>query len=247
MIKLSASSMDTYDKCPRKYYYQYIEKPDIERPEWPHLEFGTTAHRVLELFHEYLMKNVIEQDKWPQLMRACFKKALKESKDRGKVYLLKDEMAHLRKIIQDYLDMIRVEGLPPVVHNELDFIIDVEGFKVRGFMDRVDKYEDGKYEIVDYKTNKNPNYLKRFQLALYALALTEIYDDVKEISGSFILLKHQSTKKSWELTPEVIKETRERVIKAGSDINTETLWKKKPTFLCNWCDFRDICQNSWAE
>lgn len=250
MIKLSASSMGTYEKCPRKYYYQYIDKPDIERPDWPHFEFGTTAHRVLELFHEYLMKNVLPPEKWPELMKACFKKSLEESEERGKLNMLTDDPAllpQLRKVIQDYLDVMKAEGLPPVIHNELEFTMMIEGYKVRGFMDRIDCHGNGVYEVVDYKTNKNPNYLTDFQLSLYALALHEVYDDIKEISGSYVLLKHGSKKKSWDITPKVLEDTRNKVIQAGNDINTEKLWVKKPTFLCNWCDFQQICQSSWTE
>lgn len=247
MIKLSASSMGTYEKCPRKYYYQYIDKPDIDIPEWPHLEFGTTAHRVLELFHEYLIKNVLPPDDWPRLMRSSFKKAIAESEERGKFDLIKDELPYLRKIIQDYLDTIKRDGLPPVIHNELEFNFKINDYTVRGFMDRIDNPKPGVYKVIDYKTNKNPDYLDEFQLALYALALYEIYDDIKEISGAYILLKHESKTKEFDLSPKVLERTRERVIQIGTDINTETLWKKKPTFLCNWCDFKALCQDSWTK
>lgn len=247
MIKLSASSMDSYKKCPRKYYYRYIEKPDIEIPEWPHLEFGTTAHRVLELFHEYLIKNVVAPDRWPELMRACFKKALKESAEREKFELIKPELPYLRKIIQDYLNVMKRDGLPPVIHNELDFKIMVGGFLVRGFMDRIDRPEPGVYRIVDYKTNKNPDYLTVTQLAIYALALKEKYDDVEHVSGAYVLLKHESEEKEFDLGPEVLESTREKILKVGRDINTETEWEKKPTFLCNWCDYKSICQDSWSQ
>jgi RecB family exonuclease len=250
MRKLSVSSMGTYEKCPRKYYYQYIDKPDIERPEWAHFEFGTAAHRVLELFHEYLMNNVVPPEKWPGLMRACFKKSLAESEKRGKLDILKSDpelLPQLRKIIQEYLDIMKADGLPPVLHNELEFDFKVGGFAVRGFMDRIDRHAPGVYEVVDYKTNKNPSYLTDFQLALYALALHETYDDIKEISGSYVLLKHGSKRKAWDFTPQILEDTRNKVIQLGTDINTEKLWIKKPTFLCNWCDFKSICQESWTE
>lgn len=246
MIKLSASSMDSYKKCPRKYYYRYIDKPDIEIPEWPHLEFGTTAHRVLELFHEYLIRNVVPPERWSDLMRASFKKALKESEERDKFELIRDQLPYLREIIQDYLNVMKRDGLPPVIHNELDFKIMVGDYLVRGFMDRIDKPATGHYDIVDYKTNKNPDYLTETQLAIYALALKEKYDDVEHITGAYVLLKHGSERREFDLSPEVVERTRQKILEVGRDINTETEWEKKPTFLCNWCDYKSICQDAWA-
>jgi len=247
MIKLSSSSMSTYEKCPRKYFYQYIEKPKIELPEWSHLETGTVTHRALELFHEFLMKNTLPMEKWHEVMRDSFKTAIKESNERGKLELIKDNLADIKDSLQNYLAMIKKEGLPPVIHNELDFNFKIQDFTVRGFMDRIDKYDNGVYHVVDYKTNKNPDYLNSFQLALYALALYEIYDDIKEISGSYVLMKHNSKLKTWEFNDKILEDVRQKVIKIGTDINTETLWAKKPTILCGWCDFRSICQDSWTE
>lgn len=238
--------MGTYEKCPRKYYYQYIDKPDIEMPDWPHLEFGTTAHRVLELFHEFLIHNVVPPKEWADVMRDSFKQALDESKKRGKFELIKPELSYLREIIQEYLDAVRRDGLPPVLHNELDFNFKIGEFTVRGYIDRIDKYEDGFYHVVDYKTSKNPNYLKPFQLELYALALIERYDDVQKIRGSYSLLKHKANLKTWDFTEEDLDKAQQRVLTIGTNINTEVMWKKNPTFLCNWCDFNSICQESWT-
>lgn len=247
MIKLSASSMGTYDKCPKKYYYQYIAKPDVVIPEWSHLEFGTVAHRALELFHESLLKEVIHPDLWKDIMRDSFKEALIESEKRNKVNLIKELLPDLHKVLQKYLNVMRVEGLPPVLHNELEFKFKIEEFTVRGFIDRIDKYDNGVYHVVDYKTSKNGDYLTDFQLALYALALQTIYTDINEISGSYVLLKKGSTLKTWQFTDKSLEDTRNEVIRIGQNIDTDKLWEKKPSALCNWCDFRLICQDSWTQ
>ena len=247
MLKLSASSMGTYDKCPKQYYYRYINKPDIEMPEWKHLEFGIVAHRVLELFHEYLLENHVPPEKWNKLMSSAFKKAAKESKERGKFDNIKDSIDDIRKVVQTYLDKVSAEGLPPVIHNELEFNFKIEDFIVRGFMDRIDKISDGYYHIVDYKTNNNPNYLNNFQLALYALAVKEKYNDVEKLKGSYVLLKHDSKLLSFDLDEKVLEQARNKVLKIGRNINTEEEWVKKPTKLCNWCDYKSICQNDWTD
>ena len=52
-IKLSVSSIKTYEDCPKKYWYGYIEKPPIEKKPWVHLEFGSCLHLALEKFHQF--------------------------------------------------------------------------------------------------------------------------------------------------------------------------------------------------
>lgn len=245
MIKLSASSMDTYKKCPKKYYYRYINKPDIPEVEWPHLEFGTVSHRALELFHDHIIKNVVEPEEWPKLMKVCVNIALKESKERNKYYLIANNLDEVRKILQGYLIRLKKFGLPPVFATELEFSFEINKLIVRGFIDRVDKYENGVYHVVDYKTSKSGDYLTDFQLALYALALKEKYDDVKEISGSYVLLKQNSDLKTFEFPEDAQQKTINKITEIGQNIDTETLWKKNPSPLCNWCDYNAICQNNW--
>jgi len=247
LLKLSASSMGSYDKCPRKYYYRYINKPDIVLPEWNHLEFGVAAHRALELFHEYLLENHVPKEKWNKLMSAAFKKSIDESKERNKFNNIKEDLDELKQVVQAYLNKVFIEGLPPVIHNELEFQFKIDEFTVRGFMDRIDKYDNGVYHVVDYKTSKNPNYLDDFQLALYALALKEKYEDVKSFRGSYVLLKHKSKYLDFDLSEKVLDKARNKVIKIGKDINTEEDWIKKPTKLCNWCDYKSICQDDWTD
>ncbi len=243
MLKLSASSIGTYEKCPKQYQYRYFIKPDVPEKDWSFLEFGKCAHRVLELFHEHLIHNVEDPSDYPMIMRRSFKKALKEFDP----YILKPEFPELKQVIQDYLDVIKEKGLPPVIHNELSFNFMIGEFTVRGFIDRVDKLGPGEYHIVDYKTNKNPKYLKDFQLLLYALAIKEIYPDAELIHGSYSLLKHKARTKDWTFTQEDYDRAREKVLSVGQDITTGEKWEKKPSRLCNWCDYQTICQGSWTE
>src|SRR5205085_1822002 len=48
-MKLSYSSIDTYETCPARYKFQYEDK--LPRQETPALSFGDVLHRVLYRFH----------------------------------------------------------------------------------------------------------------------------------------------------------------------------------------------------
>jgi putative RecB family exonuclease len=243
MLKLSASSMGTYEKCPKKYHYQYIEKPDIVKPDWTHLEFGKCAHRALELFHIDIMNNVRTPSDYSNIMRDSFKQAVSEFR----MEILKPELPFLKSIIQDYLNLVKTDGLPPVVGVEHSFEFDIGGYIVRGFIDRIDKIGPGEYRVVDYKTNKNPKYLTSFQLLLYGLAMQRIFPDMEKLHGRYILLKHKSITKDWSFTSKDLEDTKNKILAIGESISTDQAWEKKPTMLCDWCDFKSICQDSWSD
>ena len=63
--------------------------------------------------------------------------------------------------------------------NEIVVYIDIDGVKLRGFIDRVDKLEDGRLAIIDYKTNQElftADYMEKdLQLTLYQLAAEQLW------------------------------------------------------------------------
>jgi RecB family exonuclease len=157
-------------------------------------------------------------------------------------------IVYIRFIMQQYLDKIKKEGLPNVLYTEKDFSFEIkEGVTVRGFIDRIDKVSDTHYHVLDYKTSKNAKYLKDFQLLVYAKAIKLMYPQVKRITGSFMLLKHGYKEIEYELTDMEIGNCSNKILKSAKNILTEEKWIKKPGILCNWCDYKSICLDNWAE
>lgn len=243
MIKLSASSIGTFDKCAKKYYFTYIEKPDIAKKDWSHLEAGSYCHRVLELFHIHLMNNVVPQNEYSKLLSQFMSEALKEFKKD----ILKNDWAEIKQMLQAYLSRLKKEGLTEVVGVEIPFNFQIGDYVVKGFIDRLDRIGPGQYKVVDYKTSKNPKYLDSFQLLLYAIAVKEMYADARELSGAYVLLKHSSDLKEWEFSQKDIDDAINKIVKTGDRIKTEKVWRKKVTKLCDWCDFKTICLDAWTE
>lgn len=236
--------MGTFEKCQKKYHYQYIEKPPIQPKDWSFLEFGKCAHKCLENFHNELMTRVVPVSEYNSIMSESVKSALKEFD----MNILRPEFPDLKRVLNIYLDKMKQDGLPQVIHNELDFNINVGDYIVRGYIDRIDKVSDGVYKVVDYKTNKNAKYLTPFQLQLYALVIKERFPDATSISGSYVLLKHDCKTLDYEFSDEDIKKTYDKVVSIGRSIDTRDIWEKNPSLLCNWCDYKEICQgngDSW--
>jgi len=67
ILKLSASSMNTYKQCPLKYYYNYIEK--APRKQWVHFQLGNLCHKALEIFHDIYMKKGTNGKSLDKLMK----------------------------------------------------------------------------------------------------------------------------------------------------------------------------------
>ena len=44
-----------------------------------------------------------------------------------------------------------------------------------------------------------------------------------------------------------IEDCKMKIVKFGNLISTDKEWEKKPSKLCDFCDFKDICVNNWAE
>ena len=247
--------MGTFDKCPKKYHYRYIEKPDVPRVKHSFTEFGSCAHLMLEMFHEHIMKNgPIDESEYAGLMKTCFKASIKKfdfhflnqktwSPDGDK-----DGIVYLQEIMQNYLNHLREDGMPNVIGVEVSYKFEIEpGVIVRGFIDRLDKVAEGEYHVVDYKTSKSLKYMTSFQLLVYAEAIKRMYPDANIIHGSYLMLKHNNKYIDWTFNTSDLKKCRKKITKTASEIQTEKTWIKKPSILCQWCDYESICQGSWVE
>jgi CRISPR/Cas system-associated exonuclease Cas4 (RecB family) len=237
LLKLSSSRVDTYKQCPRKYYYRYIAK--IPTKDWPHFALGTYAHLVLELFHT-IWKSQQDID-IRKLMGDCLKTAYEKMKDEVSI----EQIQEVKPMLSNYLLKAESEGRPNVVGTEISFLVSLDHqYDLMGFIDRVDIDSDGIFHILDYKTNKNARYMKPSQLNIYGIYLLDKYPEISTFRGSYIMLRLDSKRISFDFTVEDVDKCRKTLISQAQKIMDEERWIRKPQRLCNWCDFSDVC-NSW--
>lgn len=244
ILKLSASSMKTFDQCPLKYYYTYIEK--VPRKQWDHFDLGNLCHKALEIFHETYINDGNKKGSLGKLMGYAFAEARKsfENVDNSIV-------AEAKSLVEDYLKAINNTGMPLVKGVETSFNFDVnDTIKLRGFLDRIDITKDGKFHIVDYKTTKNVKYLEPFQLLIYGMWLKREYPHIEDFKASYVLLRHKSKVQTYNFNLHDIEQAEKQVLDFASKIRIsekDNNWMPIPSPLCNWCDFKDICptQKGW--
>ncbi len=154
------------------YKLQYIDglKP---KEKW-YFSFGNTLHAAVERFFKVRTPPPPSLEELLQFYEESWLPQGFESAE--------DELKHKeygRQILKRFWEIHAPEFRIPVAL-ERSFMLDIEGIKVRGFIDRVDKLESGGLSIVDYKTNQElftTDYLKNnLQLTIYQMAAEQTWN-----------------------------------------------------------------------
>jgi ATP-dependent helicase/DNAse subunit B len=238
-LSLSVSKTKTFEDCKAKFKFCYIDKlPRIERDF--HI-FGKYLHQVLENFHRALIEDPSKREDWLPVMDAAWESAYAEYENQMTGLQYKEA----REIVEEYKAILKEEGLPNVLDVEKPFYINLNNkVLLNGFIDRVQLDPDGLLHVADYKTTKNPKYLRDFfQVMTYCYALCLENESIKRIRASFILLRHNFDYLTQEFTREEVISVGEKFMKAASNIEEEKLWRPNPQFLCKYCDYLDHCKS----
>jgi putative RecB family exonuclease len=125
---------------------------------------------------------------------------------------------------------------------ERSFFIDIEGIKLRGFIDRVDKLDSGGLSIIDYKTNQElftADYLENdLQLTIYQMAAEQTWNLPVEKLTLYHLRSNTACTCS-PRKPSRIAEARQLVIDVAENIN-QGIFPATENEFCP-CDFPEHC------
>ena len=171
MSPLSYSQISTYQSCPLLYKLQYIEglKP---KDKW-YFSFGTTMHLCTEYFFKVRVPPPPSLD---ELLQYYEKNWLPKGYD--SVEEEANYRVYGREILSKFWETHSADFRMPVAV-ERRFYIDIDGVKLRGYIDRIDKLDSGGLSIVDYKTNQElftrDDLKNNLQLTLYQLATEQTW------------------------------------------------------------------------
>lgn len=252
IFKLSVSKTKTYKQCKRKYKFGYIDK--LPKKERDFQIFGKFLHQVLENFHgEIIETGYSGPDN--VLMKKSFDKALSTpandyDPEDGlyKDKLTKEQKMESFEILSQYLiklhDDRKNENLPEVIHVEKSFNIEIDGkLLINGFIDVVQRDNDGVLHVADYKTSKSKRYLQNdfMQLKTYAYAMCLEDPSLERIRCSYVMLRFNFDSIVTEFTRDEVMEMEKEFEEYAELIQSEKLFRASPSPLCNYCDYVEHC------
>ncbi len=241
-VRLSFSRIDTYQNCPRRFRYAYVDRlPTVPGPA---LSFGSSIHAALEAFYDRkLPDRPSEDDLLGWLYEAWDSTGFEE--------LPRDEQLSYYRHAQDVLRRYHrrvgdAYRLPATTEAWFELPIGFEAVVV-GSIDRVDVDDDGRFHVIDYKTNRKVKDRARvagsLQLAIYALACRHLFGSLPAtVCLDFVVPGVEVRVPVEELDLEA---ARTAILDVAASIREER-YEPTPNRLCDWCDHRAVCP-AWPE
>jgi len=249
MVLYSHSRISTFENCPLKYKFHYLDKIECEVCENIEAFMGKMVHETLEkLYTDLKFQKMPKLNEVKDDLKGLWEKNYNDSiKIVKKGYESENYLKMALKFVEDYYESNKPFNDGVTIGTEMRIVInlDDEGkYKLQGYIDRLTCVNNEEYHIVDYKTNSHLKLQEQLdddrQLALYQIAVQNQFKDAKKV-----LLKWHFLAFNKALTSTRSKEDLEKL-----KINTINLIKKiesakkyeaKKSSLCDWCEFRGIC------
>jgi putative RecB family exonuclease len=245
----SHSKLSCFEQCPLKFKYRYIDKifPEIEISIEAHL--GKCVHDTLEWLYFRIQKSMI-----PSIDDVILRYSTSWEKYYKPEMIIVDKdlnaKDYFNKGIQFLVNYYKkhhpFEDGTLELEKEIRINLDEDGnYEIIGFIDRLVKnLQTGEYEIHDYKTANSLPTQERVdndrQLALYAIAVKELFGNDKEICLVWHYLAHNKkivSRRTNEQLSQLKIDTLELIEKIESTKNFPPCQGK----LCEWCEYKQMC------
>jgi len=249
----SHSRLDSFEQCPQKYSFRYIQKIKMDT-EGVEAFMGKRVHEALEKLYKDLKFTkkmtlaetlAFYEQEWEKSWHADVKIARSEFNP-GHYFELG------KRCITDYykrhdpFDQGRTLGLEERVEVKIG-----EGEKtytIQGYIDRITwNPATETYEIHDYKTGSAlPTQAEADedrQLALYEIGIRQRWPDAKKVELVWHYLATDKELRSTR-TPQQLKQLEKEIIEVIHDVEAESargLWPAQTSALCGWCEYKPLC------
>ncbi len=249
MAMYSHSKLSTFEQCPLKFKFKYIEKlkPDIENTIEGFL--GTKVHETLEWVYNELLMGKTQDFQLDELIEHY---AIAWNKDYNpNIKIVKQELTsenYFNRGIKFLIDYFTTHQ--PFKDNTIEtekkiFLSLEDGNKIIGFIDRIThNKETNIFEIHDYKTSgtmKSQEELdKDRQLALYSIAIKQIFPEAKDVHliWHFLDFNQKVTSKR---TDQQLEQLKQEILQLIKKIESTTEFPPCESNLCGWCEFQSYC------
>ena len=247
---ISPSRAGDFKQCPLLFRFRAIER----RPEpvtAPQAR-GTTAHLALERLFD-----LEASERTPERLFDLFRAEWTALRTTPEYSDLFDDLDEERqwgveslRVVANYTNLEDPRTVAPL-ERELKLTEDLGEIVVRGILDRMDRRPDGGLVIIDYKTGSAPP--ERFALpAFFALKIYALL--VQRQTGRTpvelrLMYLGNSTVYSIEVDRNTIEAIERQILALATTIRAaveEDNFPPKPSALCRWCAFQDLCPEGQA-
>lgn len=255
--KYSFTQLEGYKSCPLQYKYQYILRVPMSTGR-PVFSYGTSMHATLEEFYKRI------QDRSEKKQSGLFDITEdKEGDSELESYISRKELLKIyeekfidewyednkqreeyfnkgKESLKVFYDKLKDNFIIPI-RLECPFNIKIGDYIMKGKIDRVDMLPDGTCEIIDYKTGnaKDVDSVNKNQLMIYQIAAEQVLG-LKPSKLTFYYLD-DNKEVSFIGSDEQLDKLKEDIITWIEEIRQNN-FEPKPSPLCSFCDFRNICE-----
>lgn len=248
MPTYSHSKLSTFEQCPLKFKFRYIDKltPDFE--EFIEGFLGNKVHETLEWIYQQIFQGIL-----PELDSVVQHYIQGWNKDfNNEIKIINQEFDSeyyfnqgIKALINYFLENTPFKDNTIATEKRITLNLDSQGkYKIQGFIDRlVHNKATNIFEIHDYKTGapKTQDELDNDrQLALYSLAIKQAFENVQDVHliWHFLAFKEKRISKR---TNEQLEKLKQEVIQLIDEIESAQHFPSKSSALCKWCEFRSYC------
>lgn len=245
----SYSCLSTFEQCPLKYKFRYIDKIEPEIPEPIEAFLGSRVHETLEKLYQDLKNDKIDtleelvffyQTQWQQKWNDAI---VINNRNWNASHYQQMGISYITSYYNRHYPFDQTTTVD--VEKHIIFNLDEDGnYKLQGYIDRLASKDKESIQIHDYKTNSRlptiQELINNKQLSLYALGIKKIYPKVKDISLIWHFLKFDKELKI-KKTEKELEKVKKETIQLINKIEASNIFPANPSFLCKWCEYQTIC------
>ena len=243
-IVVSASSLNEYLSCPKKYYYSDILAVPVFNEDVDNLSYGSLIHAVIRKMAA-LGK---ERGEYPSL-----DEVLEYLNEKITSYEFKDEETRNEYLVrgkdvfrQNYLKFIETP-LENILASELKLEYKEDGYTLKGFADRVIRAGDKIY-IYDFKTGTpkkiKPDENYHNQLRFYKYLYEKVNTGRKVFDCGLLYVEKGYNFSNANLTDEDNLEIETKIKKFVCDVKNLNFEPTPSQDACKYCPYSLICKLS---
>ncbi|GAA4220363.1 RecB family exonuclease [Streptosporangium album] len=245
---LSPSRAGDFMTCPLLYRFRVIDR--LPEPPSPAAVRGTMVHSVLERLYD-LPAPARTVAAALDLLEPEWRRLLAEDPAYGGMFADDREQAQwldqARSMLERYFTLEDPTCLEPADRElYVEAVLD-SGLMLRGYIDRLDVAPTGEVRVVDYKTGSAPGPAFEakalFQMKFYALTLWRLHGSVPRLlqlmylGGGGEVLRYAPDEADLRATERKVQALWTAIARAMETGE----WPPRPSRLCDWCSYKELC------